>query len=225
MNADGSGQRPLADQGPTARSPTVTPDGRSILFEGADGSGDRIWRMNVNGGSATPITAGPFDWDPVVSLDGRWVYYTSQHPDRPGIHKIPITGGQPTYVDRSHAQDATSDGRLLVFEEQPGRPAELAHGFVGSFQRVEGVPTLYHPLNRIRTVPVRFTDGGRALLYGATRSGVSNVWRKRVAGGTAEQITDFASDRIFAFAESHDGRRLAVARGAVQSDVVLMRRK
>jgi Tol biopolymer transport system component len=225
MNADGSGQRQLSDQGPAARSPTVTPDGRSILFEGRDGSGDRIWRMDVNGGSATPITVGPFDWDPVVSLDGRWVHYTSQHPDRPGMHKIPITGGQPTYVDRSYPQDATSDGRLLVLVEQPGRPAELAHGLVGSFQRVEGVPTLYHPLNRMRTVPVRFTDGGRALLYGATHSGVSNMWRKLVAGGPAEQLTDFASDRIFAFAESHDGRRLAVARGAVQSDVVLIHRK
>src|SRR6185436_19075661 len=31
MNADGSGQRQLADQGPAARNPTVTPDGRSIV--------------------------------------------------------------------------------------------------------------------------------------------------------------------------------------------------
>jgi hypothetical protein len=88
---------------------------------------------------------------------------------------------------------------------------------------VDGVPALYHPIDN-RTVPVRFTDGGRALLYGAIRNGVSNVWQKRLSGGQPEQITDFANDRIFAFAQSHDGR-LAVARGSVQSDVVLMQRK
>jgi hypothetical protein len=49
--------------------------------------------------------------------------------------------------------------------------------------------------------------------------------RARLSGGAPEQITDFGSDRIFAFAQSHDGRRLAVARGTVQSDVVLIQRK
>jgi Tol biopolymer transport system component len=226
MNADGSGQRQLTDRGPAARNPAVTPDGRSIVFEGSDESGDRIWRMDLDGGSAATITAGPFDWDPVVTPDGRWVYYTSQHPDRPGMHKISITGGEPSYVDpNSYPQDVTADGRVLVIADEPGGTWAVANGFVGSFQRVEGVPALYHPMSRNRTVPMRFTDGGRALLYGATRTGVSNVWQKRLSGGTPEQITDFASGRIFAFAQSHDGRRLAVARGTVQSDVVLIHRK
>ena len=126
MNVDGSGQRQLADRGPAARNPTVTPDGRSIVFEGADVSGDRIWRMDVDGGSAAPITAGPFDWDPVVTPDGRWVYYTSQHPDRPGMHKVSITGGEPSYMDRSYSQDAASDGRVLVIVDEPGRTWSVA---------------------------------------------------------------------------------------------------
>jgi Tol biopolymer transport system component len=225
MNADGSGQRQLVDQGPAARGPTVTPDGAAVVYEGADGSGDRIWRWDVNGGSMVPITAGPFDWDPVVSRDGRWVYYSSQHPDTLGMHKVPITGGQSIHLGRGYPLDAAPDGRLLVFENEPGRPEELSHGSPGSFTRLPGIPLLYHPLTRNRTVPVRFTDGGRALLFGATRDGVTNVWQKPLFGGTPEQITDFASDRIFAFAPSRDGRRLVVARGAIQSDVVLIRRK
>jgi Tol biopolymer transport system component len=154
MNADGSGQRQLADGGPAARNPTVTPDGRSIVFEGTDAAGDRIWRMNVDGGAAAPITPGPFDWDPIVTPDGRWVYYTSQHPDRFGMHRIPITGGQPTYMDQSYSQDIASEGRLLVLAAQPGRPWVVAYGRVGSFEPVEGIPALYHPIDRVRTVPV-----------------------------------------------------------------------
>jgi len=226
MNADGSGQRQLAGQSPTVRNPIVTPDGRSIVFEGSDDSGDRIWRMDLEGGSAAAITAGPFDWDPVVTPDGRWVYYMSQQPDHPGMHKVPITGGETAHVDRRmYPQDVAPDGRLLALSGEPDGAWAVAHGFVGSLQRMDDVPALYHPINRYRTVPMRFADGGRAVLYGATSSGVSNVWQKRISGGAAEQMTDFASDRIFAFAQSHDGRRLAVARGTVQSDVVLIQRR
>lgn len=222
MNADGSGQRALTDHGPAVQNPTVTPDGQFVVFEGSDQSGDRIWRMDLAGGSATAITPGPFDVDPVVSPDG-WVYYMSQHPDRRGMHKVRVSGGQASYVHNAYPQDAVFDGRVLVLVSESGHQWEVAHGSVSDLQRVAGVPVLYHPLNRLRPVRVRFTDSGRAVLYGVTRSGVSNVWRKRLSGGTPEQITDFTSDRIFAFAQSHEGRRLAVARGTVHGDVVLIR--
>jgi serine/threonine protein kinase len=63
-------RKDLADRGPSARNPTVTPDGRSIVFEGRDESGDRIWRMDVDGGSAAPISPGPLRLG--SGGDARW---------------------------------------------------------------------------------------------------------------------------------------------------------
>jgi hypothetical protein len=42
-------------------------------------------------------------------------------------------------------------------------------------------------------------------------------------GTPPKKIADFAPDRIFAFDWSRDGKHIAVARGTVTSDVVLIR--
>jgi len=41
-------------------------------------------------------------------------------------------------------------------------------------------------------------------------------------GGPSKQLTNFKSDLIFSFAWSRDGRQLALARGSVTKDVVLI---
>jgi hypothetical protein len=55
-----------------------------------------------------------------------------------------------------------------------------------------------------------------------TRNGVSNIWNVSLKGGPPTQVTRFTSDRIFAFAWSRDGTQLALARGAVATDAVLI---
>jgi len=51
----------------------------------------------------------------------------------------------------------------------------------------------------------------------------SNIWRQPLDGSAPRQLTHFTSDRIFSFAWSRDGKRLAVSRGTVSGDVVLIR--
>jgi dipeptidyl aminopeptidase/acylaminoacyl peptidase len=59
------------------------------------------------------------------------------------------------------------------------------------------------------------------LTYVESSGGVGNIWRLS-AGGPPEALTHFDADQIIAFAWSHDGKRLAVARGRVVSDVVMI---
>lgn len=42
-------------------------------------------------------------------------------------------------------------------------------------------------------------------------------------GGPPKRLIDFAPDRIFSFALSNDGKQLALARGTLTYDVVLIR--
>lgn len=67
-----------------------------------------------------------------------------------------------------------------------------------------------------------WSSNGRELTYIATRAGVSNIWSQPVDGGPAKQLTDFKSNLIFFFDWSRDGKQLALARGSVTSDVVLI---
>jgi hypothetical protein len=51
---------------------------------------------------------------------------------------------------------------------------------------------------------------------------VSNIWEQPVAGGPPKPVTHFTSDGIFSYDWSRDGR-LALSRGAVQIDAVLIK--
>ena len=70
--------------------------------------------------------------------------------------------------------------------------------------------------------PVRWTTDGRALTYIDTREGVSNLWNQPLADGPPKQLTNFQSETISSFAWSRDGKRLALVRGVINNDVVLI---
>jgi Tol biopolymer transport system component len=69
---------------------------------------------------------------------------------------------------------------------------------------------------------VRWTPDGRALAYVDTRDDASNVWSQPLAGGAPRQITDFKSDLIYMFDWSRDGKQLALWRGRMYRNVVLI---
>jgi len=69
---------------------------------------------------------------------------------------------------------------------------------------------------------VLWSADGHALTYIDTVKGVSNIWSLPLDGAPSRQLTDFRSDQIFFHAWSRDGKQLALARGIVTSDAVLI---
>ena len=69
---------------------------------------------------------------------------------------------------------------------------------------------------------IRWTPDGQAIAYIDTRDAVSNIWSQPLDGRPARPLTEFKSDQIFRFEWSKDGKWLAIARGTVSEDVVLM---
>ena len=51
---------------------------------------------------------------------------------------------------------------------------------------------------------------------------MGNIWERKLTGGPAKQLTDFNSGQIFDFYWSADGKQLALTRGKVRSDVILI---
>ena len=64
---------------------------------------------------------------------------------------------------------------------------------------------------------------GKLLHTSRHTGGVSNIWSQPLDGDPPKPLTDFKSDSIFSFSWSRDGKQLVYARGAVTSDVVLIR--
>jgi Tol biopolymer transport system component len=75
------------------------------------------------------------------------------------------------------------------------------------------------PLNVAREF---WAPSGKALQYGLTRNGASNVWEQPITGGPPRQITHFTSEFFFHGAWSTDHKELFIERGRESRDVILM---
>jgi hypothetical protein len=66
------------------------------------------------------------------------------------------------------------------------------------------------------------THDGNSVAYIRRQNGVDNLWANPLDGSAAYPITDFKSDQIWGFSFSPDGEKLAIVRGHIESDVVLL---
>ena len=124
MNADGSGQRRLAQsEDERRRNPAWSPDGATIAFERARGRGldVEIYVMNVDGSGLRNLTRSEgYDTDPAWSPDGRIIAFASTRTGKAGIYVMEADGSSPrrlTATERfSDAHAWSPDGRKLVFQ-------------------------------------------------------------------------------------------------------------
>jgi serine/threonine protein kinase/Tol biopolymer transport system component len=225
---DGITPKQLTSGNHSNYQPCVSPDGRYIIFTSTRSGGQNIWRMNIDGSNLKQLT---FRWNavwPHCSPDGQWVIYKSYESGKRTLWKVSLEGGDPVELsDRHTGLPAISpDSRYIASEywdERMGSSFQL-----GIFSFNEGAlvrqfafpPSL--PLSRPDVNVMRWKDN-HTVTYIGNRGGVSNLWEQSVDGEPASQLTYFTVDRIFWFDWSADGKRLALARGLIISDVVLLR--
>jgi serine/threonine protein kinase/Tol biopolymer transport system component len=219
MDQDGGNQKQITSESGDNVQPTVSPDGRYIVFV-SDRKDVRhnLWRIDIDGGNARQLTNGNFDRNPAFSPDGRWIIYASMGASHPNLWKVSIDGGEPVKLTDKYsvAPIVSPDGKFIAcyyWDQKPDTQLGIA---LIPFEGGQPVKMLNLP-----SALVRWSADGSALAYVDSRSGVSNIWSQPIDGGKPVQLTDFKSDLIFNFEWSRDGRYLACARGIGTSDVVL----
>lgn len=223
MDADGRNQKQLTDDAYDERFAAFTPDLRYIVLASARSGTTQIWRLNADGSNARLLTASP-GLLPSIAPDGKWVVFSTFGPGGFSIWKVSIDGGEPVQVTYKYSnQPAISpDGRLIAcsyLDERSGTTRIALFPFEGGEpSKIFDAPLPVGPFN----YPVRWTPDGRSLTYLVSRAGVTNIWIQPLDGSPPRQLTDFKTDRIFAFDWSADGKWLVLSRGPEQRDVVLM---
>ncbi len=214
---------------------SVSADGRYLAFSSQRSGDVNIWRTDIDGGNPKQLTSGGVGskFSPGLSPDGQWVVYTFLSERGPTMWKIPIDGRDAVQLSdkRARSQAVSPDGRLIACSYF-GDQGSSAGGLRMAVVPIEGGPLVkifdvrLKPFTRWRSFgsldTIRWTADGRALTYIATHGGVSNIWSQPLAGGKPAQLTNFKTGRIFNFDWSPDGKWLALARGSVTSDVVLI---
>ncbi|HWW75398.1 MAG TPA: hypothetical protein VNZ44_08380, partial [Pyrinomonadaceae bacterium] len=223
MNADGTGQKQLTVGARSNYGPSVSPDGRFVVFVSNRAGGPfNIWRMDADGSNPLRLTSGRGENFPHVTPDGRFVVYATTGPgEESAVWKVPIAGGEPARL--------TSQPASWPFVSPDGKSFVCTYGggpFAAS--KLAVIPVEGGEPTRLYDVPPSFQANtvwlpdNRGIAYLDSRTGTTNVWMQPLAGGKPVQLTDFKSDSVAAFDWSRDNR-LAATRSAETTGVVLIR--
>lgn len=227
MNADGSQPRQLmsdlANRAYVGHA-TVSPNNRYVVFASDLGGTRHIWRMSIDGSNHVQLTNGAGEDEPHCTPDNRWVVYTRLErsgAEGPSIWRVSIDGGEATQLTTAFttAPAVSPDGKLLAcWQSTPGELWRLA------VYPIEGGQPIKIFLQQLQNVsPVRWTRDGRGLTYANNPIGPAQLWEQPLAGGAPQLLAEFASDRLFGFDWSPDGKQLACVRGLWTMNVVMLK--
>jgi len=220
MDADGSNRVQLTNDPADDYLPITTPDGRAIVFVSEREDGRTLWRMNADGSAQTRLGVGRVAYRPVVSGDGRWVYFSDAARQN---FRIPIDGGTVEPL----LGELTEGGRTLPPAFHEPSPSPDGRSIAGHYQEptMAGERIVVLSLDsaserRFPNVPAnaQWAPDGKSLIF--RRGG--NLYRQPIPEGAQTQLTKFTPEQIFAFAVSPSQKQWALVRGQVVSDVVLV---
>jgi eukaryotic-like serine/threonine-protein kinase len=194
------------------------------LFGHAENKKQLIARSDPSGGSLKLLTDGNLDQSPVCSPDGQSVYFRDLS-DGPKLARVSIDGGAQEKLSDLPVTgnlDISPDGKTAVFAtfQHVGEHKEnLAMVSVDHSQPAKSIE-----LQKPKHGTVHFSRDGKAVIYPIRDHDVENLWLQPLDGSPGKQITNFKSERIGDnFAWSPDGKQLAIIRGHINSDVILIR--
>jgi Tol biopolymer transport system component/DNA-binding winged helix-turn-helix (wHTH) protein len=223
MNADGTGQRQLTAGARSNYGPSVSPDGRYVVFvSNRAGGAFNVWRMDADGGNPLRLTSGRGENFPHVTPDGRWVVYATVGGGKDAaVWKVSIDGGEPVRLTSRPASwpFVSPDGKSFVCTYGEGQFSASGLAVVP----IEGgEPTrVYEVAPTFRANTVWLPDN-RGIAYLDARTGTANVWMQPLAGGRPVQLTNFTADHVASFDWSRDNR-LVATRSVETTSVVLIK--
>jgi serine/threonine protein kinase/Tol biopolymer transport system component len=185
----------------------------------ASRTAENLWRMDTAGGNATQLTFGHNEAAPACSSDAQWVYYKDVA-DSQRLKRTPIEGGKPETVsdDIAGPYALSPDGTAIAaFDVR-----ELDHKLVLELVSIADRKVAYHDVDQRASAPLSFSPDGKAIVFTVREKGIDNLWVQPLDGSSAHPLTHFTGEVIGRFAFSLDGKKIAIERGHVASDAVLL---
>jgi TolB protein len=224
MGGDGGNPSQFTNRNVMSVDPAASPDGGTVFFSSGIWGDDSVWKVDIDGSNLQQLTRENFAQTPDISPDGDWIVYGAERNGHMVVRRLDLARRQPIDLAAGSDPRISPDGRMVAFQydDEKLEKTRLAVIPSGGGSRLFTLDFPRDPLMR-GNGQVQWAPDGHALTYFDTNDGISNIWKQPLDGSAPRQLTHFNSDRIFSFAWSKDGRHLAVARGTVASDVVLVR--
>jgi eukaryotic-like serine/threonine-protein kinase len=217
----------LTDIGSISMAP-----GQDWLVYTTAGTTSNLGRVDLDGGNRRQLTQSGQDGGQRVTPDGAWVVYAHWESATPSIWKVPSAGGSPVPLSKRSGRPILAPDNqrycAVMLAEEPQDQDDPRRG-IGIFRLSDGVQESTIKVSGTGSQQVlagtqlQWAADGRALVHIRTEGNVGNLWSLPLDGGAPSQLTRFDSDRLFSFAFSPDGKRLATSRGRNSGDLVLIR--
>jgi serine/threonine protein kinase len=202
--------------------PVECGDGRYIVFASVGRAGNaraNLWRIESDGSNLKQLTEGKADLFPACTSSGKWIYYLDLSAGNI-LMRVPLDGGTAERLAGPGVTQFTlsSDGKLIAEDvfAGPREQFKIADAETGAIVKEINAPS--HS-----AVSMQFTPDGKAVAFVVRDKGIDNIWAQPVDGGPSKPLTKFTTNQITNFAWSRDGKKLALVRGHIHSDVVLVR--
>jgi serine/threonine protein kinase len=217
---DGKPSEPLIAGDSISYSPTISVDGRYVVFVSYRGGSQNIWSANIDGTGVKQITSGNYEDMPQITPDNQWVIYHSNN----GLWKISFSGGTPSsLLPKNAIHPAISpDGKFLAcftLERELDAMWKIEVFSLGDMSFVKSFP-LQRQADVIKGL--LWTPDSKGLTYLSEENNAYNVWLQPFDKGEPQQITHFNDQTIFSFAWSPDGKQIACSRGTETNKAVLI---
>ena len=225
MNGDGSSRNVIYQQNLPMQGLTVCPDGAHAFFYMPNQSTKaiNIFRLDIQSGTATALTNGKVEQNPVCSPDSKFVLYSKLENGRQVLMEMPVGGGEAKQLtDKLVNFGAVSpDGKQIAALALEGQGANTKP-MIEILPSEGGLPVKSFPPSRFISGLFQYSADGQSLYYPITEKGVSNILMQPIAGGPPSLVTNF--DDLFLYGYDYDwkNKKLVVARGRTNSDVVLI---
>ena len=216
----GGTPRRLTGADTIAYGPTLTRDGKYVVFSLVRDDEGFVARINARDGSDLRVLA-PTTWTVapervVVTPDSRSILFVASRGGVERLWKMPIDGGEPVRVtDFATSHPSLSpDGRLLAFTGP----------YVAVMPIEGGTPRRVGNATPGTATMIGWTADGNALIHNAGPvGGRTNLWLQRLDGSEPRPVTSFEDESVLRFDVSPDGKQLAIVRGLLERDAMLIR--
>ena len=229
LGADGTNSMHLPLREAPETLPTACGDGRYLVYVARTGPTSDVWRVDAaDGGNPVQLSrSGTVAMQSRAKIscspDGKWVAFLAENPtEGASAWRIPVEGGEPSKlcenIDRPRIA-ISPDGTMVavhLWGKTANSPSVLA-----AIPAQGGAP-IYHFDAPAGMFGLAWSPDNKSLEYTLTRNSVANLWEQPLKGGPPRQLTHFTSSQILDFAWSRDGKQLALTRGKLNSNVVLI---
>ncbi|MGO9519905.1 MAG: TolB family protein, partial [Candidatus Korobacteraceae bacterium] len=225
MNADGSSRNVIYQQNLPMQGLTVCPDGAYAFFNmpNRETKALNVFRLDLQNDTVAAATKGKVDQNPVCSPDSKVVLYTVLERGRESLMELTVRGGETKQVSDRLINFAvlSPDGSQIAALGVEGQGAN-ATPVIEILPAQGGLPVKSFPPSRFISGLFQFSADGLSLYYPVTEKGVSNILVQPIAGGPPTLATNFDDLVIYGYNYDWKSKRLAVARGRTNSDIVLI---